>query len=102
MIHGWPSSPVEFLRVIGPLTDPRSHGGDPAQAFDVVIPSLPGYGFSTPATDGWGNLFRVAGAFAELMDRLGYERFAVHATDAGPVSPAAWPCSPPTASSACT
>ena len=83
MIHGWPSSPVEFMRVIGPLTDPRNHGGDPAQAFDVVIPSLPGYGFSTPATDGWGNLFRVAGAFAELMDRLGYERFAVHATDAG-------------------
>jgi hypothetical protein len=46
--HGWPSSPVEFLKVIGPLTDPRAHGGDPADAFDLVIPSLPGYGFSTP------------------------------------------------------
>lgn len=47
LTHGWPSSPVEFLKVIGPLTDPRAHGGDPADAFHVVIPSLPGYGFST-------------------------------------------------------
>ena len=59
--------------MIGPLTDPRAHGGDPADAFDVVIPSLPGYGFSTPVSGpGWGNLFRVASAWAELMRRLGY------------------------------
>jgi pimeloyl-ACP methyl ester carboxylesterase len=84
MTHGWPSSPVEFLDVIGPLTDPRAHGGDPADAFDLVIPSLPGYGFSTPVSElGWGNLFRVAQAWAELMTRLGYERYAVHGTDVG-------------------
>ncbi|GFJ78560.1 epoxide hydrolase family protein [Phytohabitans houttuyneae] len=82
--HGWPSSPVEFLKVIGPLSDPRAHGGDPADAFHLVIPSLPGYGFSTPlAGEGWGNLFRVAGAWAEVMSRLGYERYAVYGTDAG-------------------
>jgi len=84
MTHGWPSSPVEFLKVVGPLTDPRAHGGDPADAFHLVIPSLPGYGFSTPlAGEGWGNLFRVAQAWAEVMTRLGYERYAVHGTDAG-------------------
>ena len=82
--HGWPSSPVEFLKVIGPLTDPRAHGGDPADAFHLVIPSLPGYGFSTPVREtGWGNLFRVAQAWAELMSRLGYERYAVQGTDVG-------------------
>jgi epoxide hydrolase len=82
--HGWPSSPFEFLDVIGPLTDPRSHGGDPADAFHVVVPSLPGYGFSAPMREaGWGNLFRVAQAWAELMSRLGYERYAVHGTDVG-------------------
>jgi epoxide hydrolase len=84
MTHGWPSSPVEFLDLIGPLTDPRAHAGDPADAFHVVVPSLPGYGFSTPVSEpGWGNLFRVAQAWAELMSRLGYERFAVHGTDVG-------------------
>ena len=84
LTHGWPSSPFEFLDVIGPLTDPRAHGGDPADAFHVVIPSLPGYGFSTPMREeGWGNLFRVAGAWAELMRRLGYERYAVQGTDVG-------------------
>jgi pimeloyl-ACP methyl ester carboxylesterase len=84
LTHGWPSSYVEFLNVIGPLTDPRSHGGDPANAFHVVVPSLPGFGFSTPIREtGWGNLFRVAGAWAELMGRLGYERFAAHGGDVG-------------------
>src|SRR5262245_26870730 len=84
LTHGWPSSPVEFLQVIGPLTDPAAHGADRADAFHVVIPSLPGYGFSTPVEEpGWGNLFRVAQAWGELMDRLGYERFAVHGTDVG-------------------
>ena len=84
MTHGWPSSPVEFMRVLGPLADPRANGGDPADAFHVVAPSLPGYGFSTPVSEpGWGNLFRVAQAWAELMERLGYERYAVHGTDVG-------------------
>ena len=84
MTHGWPSSPVEFLRLIGPLADPRANGGDPADAFHLVIPSLPGYGFSTPLVgEGWGNLYRVAGAWAELMRRLGYARYAVQGTDAG-------------------
>jgi pimeloyl-ACP methyl ester carboxylesterase len=84
LTHGWPSSPVEFLKVIGPLADPRTHGGDPSNAFHVVIPSLPGYGFSTPVQEvGWGNLFRVAQAWMELMSRLGYERYAAYGTDAG-------------------
>ena len=84
LTHGWPSSPVEFLQVLQPLADPRAHGGDPADAFHVVAPSLPGYGFSTPVREaGWGNLFRVAQAWAELMSRLGYERYAMHGTDVG-------------------
>lgn len=84
LTHGWPSSGVEFIRLIGPLTDPRAHSGDPAAAFHVVIPTLPGYGFSSPLVGpGWGNLFRVAQAWDELMQRLGYSRYAVHATDAG-------------------
>ena len=84
LTHGWPSSPFEFLELIEPLTDPRTHGGDPADAFHVVLPSLPGYGFSTPVSEpGWGNLFRVAQAWAELMSRLGYERYAVHGSDVG-------------------
>ena len=84
LTHGWPSSPVEFLRLIGPLTDPRSAGGDPADAFHLVIPSLPGYGFSTPVRQpGWGSLFRIAQAWAQLMGRLGYDRYAVQGTDVG-------------------
>jgi epoxide hydrolase len=82
--HGWPSSPVEFLKIIDPITDPRSHGGEAADAFHLVIPSLPGYGFSTPVREpGWGNLFRVAQAWAQLMGRLGYDRYAVQGTDVG-------------------
>ncbi|HEY0738537.1 MAG TPA: epoxide hydrolase [Herpetosiphonaceae bacterium] len=84
LTHGWPSSFVEFLKVIGPLTDPVAHGGTVTDAFHVVIPSLPGYAFSTPVqAPGWGNLFRVAQAWAELMRRLGYQRYAVHGTDVG-------------------
>jgi epoxide hydrolase len=83
LTHGWPSSPVEFLRLIGPLTDPRGHGGDPADAFHVVLPSLPGYGFSTPLGEAGFNLFGVAQAWATLMDRLGYERYAAQGTDVG-------------------
>jgi pimeloyl-ACP methyl ester carboxylesterase len=83
LIHGWPGSVVEFLHVIGPLSDPRSHGGDPAQAFDLVIPSLPGFGFSTPVTEpGWGSR-RIAAAFATLMHRLGYERYGAQGGDYG-------------------
>jgi pimeloyl-ACP methyl ester carboxylesterase len=83
LTHGWPSSPVEFTRLIGPLTDPRAHGGDPADAFHVVLPSLPGYGFSNPIGPAGFNLFGTAQAWAELMRRLGYERYAVQGTDVG-------------------
>jgi pimeloyl-ACP methyl ester carboxylesterase len=84
LTHGWPGSFVDFLQVVGPLTDPRAHGGDPADAFHVVVPSLPGFGFSTPvAGPGWGDLFRVAGAFAELMGRLGYDRYGAQGGDIG-------------------
>jgi uncharacterized protein (TIGR03086 family) len=83
LLHGWPGSVVEFLNVIGPLSDPRSHGGDPAQAFDLVIPSLPGFGFSTPVSGpGWGSR-RIATAFAALMRRLGYERYGAQGGDFG-------------------
>jgi pimeloyl-ACP methyl ester carboxylesterase len=83
LTHGWPSSPVEFTKLIGPLTDPRAHGGDPADAFHVVAPSLPGYGFSNPIGPAGFNLFGVARAWSELMRRLGYERYAAHGTDVG-------------------
>jgi pimeloyl-ACP methyl ester carboxylesterase len=83
LIHGWPGSIVEFLHVIGPLSDPRTHGGDPATAFDLVIPSLPGFGFSGPVTEpGWGSR-RIASAFAELMSRLGYQRYGAQGGDFG-------------------
>jgi pimeloyl-ACP methyl ester carboxylesterase len=73
--HGWPGSVIEYLKVIAPLTDPASRGGDPADAFDVVLPSLPGYGFSgQPARPGWG-VEKIAAAWAELMARLGYRRY---------------------------
>jgi epoxide hydrolase len=81
--HGWPGSVVEFLGVIGPLTDPRASGKDPADAFDLVIPSLPGFGFSAPLTSrGWGTQ-RTAAALAELMRRLGYDRYGAAGNDAG-------------------
>jgi len=83
LTHGWPGSIVEYLDVIGPLTDPRAHGADPSQAFDVVIPSLPGYGFSGPTTEpGWHN-GRIAAAWVELMHRLGYTRYGAVGNDAG-------------------
>src|SRR5215207_5100379 len=65
--HGWPGSIAEFIEIIGPLTDPRAHGGDAADAFHVVAPSIPGYGFSGPTTDTGWNVPRIARAFAELM-----------------------------------
>jgi pimeloyl-ACP methyl ester carboxylesterase len=83
LTHGWPGSVAEFLDVIGPLTDPVSHGGDAADAFDLVIPSIPGYGFSGPTNDtGWDSA-RVAKAWDALMTRLGYERYGAHGGDAG-------------------
>ncbi|MBO0826644.1 MAG: epoxide hydrolase [Streptosporangiales bacterium] len=81
--HGWPGSVVEFLDIIGPLTDPRAHGGDPADAFHVVVPSIPGYGFSGPTPDRGWNVDRIARAWAELMTRLGYERFGAQGGDWG-------------------
>ncbi|MEU6077178.1 epoxide hydrolase family protein [Micromonospora sp. NPDC047074] len=81
--HGWPGSVVEFLDVIGPLTDPRAHGGDPVDAFDLVIPSLPGFGFSGPVREpGWDSR-RIASAFAELMRRLGHRRYGAQGGDFG-------------------
>ena len=81
--HGWPGSIAEFLGIIGPLTDPRAHGGDPADAFDLVIPSIPGYGLSGPTRErGWTN-YRIAAAWVELMRRLGYERYGAMGNDAG-------------------
>jgi epoxide hydrolase len=81
--HGWPGSVVEFLDVIGPLTDPEAHGGDAADAFHLVIPSLPGFGFSGPTREpGWDSN-RIARAFAELMSRLGYERYGAQGGDFG-------------------
>jgi pimeloyl-ACP methyl ester carboxylesterase len=83
LTHGWPGSIVEFLDVIGPLSDPRSHGADPATAFDLVIPSLPGFGFSPAPTGAGWNTRRVAVAFAELMARLGYRRYGAQGGDLG-------------------
>jgi pimeloyl-ACP methyl ester carboxylesterase len=81
--HGWPGSVIEFLKVLGPLTDPTAHGGAAADAFHVVCPSLPGYGFSDkPARPGWG-VERIASAWAVLMARLGYERYGAQGSDWG-------------------
>jgi pimeloyl-ACP methyl ester carboxylesterase len=81
--HGWPGSILEMLGVIGPLTDPTAHGGTAEDAFDLVIPSVPGYGFSAePAEVGW-NVGRVAQAWAELMHRLGYTRYVAQGGDVG-------------------
>jgi pimeloyl-ACP methyl ester carboxylesterase len=83
LTHGWPGSVVEFLKVIGPLTDPTAHGGDAADAFHLVIPSLPGYGFSDrPTRPGWG-VERIARAWARLMARLGYRRYGAQGGDWG-------------------
>ena len=85
LIHGWPGSVVEMLSVVGPLTDPTAHGGSAEDAFDVVIPSIPGYGLSgKPTTSGWGPE-HVASAAVELMKRLGYTRFVAQGGDWGAV-----------------
>ncbi|HEX3961074.1 MAG TPA: epoxide hydrolase [Trebonia sp.] len=83
LTHGWPGSVVEFFKVIGPLTDPVAHGGSPEDAFHVVCPSLPGFGFSgKPARTGWGTQ-RTADAWDQLMARLGYPRYGAQGGDWG-------------------
>jgi pimeloyl-ACP methyl ester carboxylesterase len=83
LTHGWPGSFLEFEQVVGPLTDPAAHGGDPADAFHLVCPSLPGYGFSDrPTTAGWG-VERIAAAWDALMARLGYDRYGAAGSDWG-------------------
>lgn len=81
--HGWPGSIVEFVKIIGPLVDPRAHGGDPADAFHVVAPSIPGYGFSGPTREAGWDVKRIATAFAKLMSRLGYQRYGAQGGDWG-------------------
>lgn len=81
--HGWPWTFWDFHKVIGPLTDPAAHGGDPADAFDVIVPSLPGYGFSTPLRTTGINWWKTADLWVRLMDRLGYGRFATQGGDWG-------------------
>ena len=81
--HGWPGSIAEFLDIISPLTDPAAHGGDPADAFHVIAPSIPGFGFSGPTHETGWNTVRVARAWAELMRRLGYERYGAQGGDTG-------------------
>ena len=81
--HGWPGSIIEQLKIIDRLTDPTAHGASASDAFDVVIPSLPGYGFSgKPTSPGWGPP-RIARAWVELMKRLGYARFVAQGGDWG-------------------
>ncbi|MGH3063308.1 MAG: epoxide hydrolase family protein, partial [Gaiellaceae bacterium] len=83
MTHGWPGSVIELLETVGPLTDPTAHGGAAEDAFHLVLPSLPGYGFSgEPAELGW-DASRTARAWAELMHRLGYSRYVAQGGDVG-------------------
>jgi pimeloyl-ACP methyl ester carboxylesterase len=83
MTHGWPGSVIELLETVGPLTDPTAHGGNPGDAFHLVLPSLPGYGFSGEPTElGWEN-GPIARAWAKLMDRLGYTRYVAQGGDVG-------------------
>lgn len=83
LTHGWPGSIIEFLKVIGPLTDPAAHGGDPADAFHLVVPALPGYGFSgKPTAPGWG-IEKIADTWALLMARLGYGEYFAQGGDWG-------------------
>lgn len=85
MTHGWPGSIVEMLKVIGPLTDPTAHGGKASDAFHLIVPSIPGFGFSgKPTEKGWGR-DRVAKAWAALMERLGYQRYVAQGGDWGAI-----------------
>jgi len=85
LTHGWPGSNLDFLKLIGPLTDPVSYGGDAADSFDVVLPSLPGFGFSEKPTQAGWTVSRIADAWAELMKRLGYTKWAAQGGDWGAV-----------------
>ena len=106
MTHGWPGSVIELLEVVDPLTDPTAHGGRAEDAFDLVLPSIPGYGFSGEPTElGWGP-GRVAQVWAELMNRLGYTRYVAQGGDVGAAitdrwaarHPRGWWASTPTSS----
>ncbi|WP_330227949.1 epoxide hydrolase [Nocardia sp. NBC_00508] len=83
LLHGWPGGFTDFLDVIGPLSDPRSHGGAPADAFHLVIASLPGFGFSTPLAGPGMSAAKMAAAFTQIMARLGYDNYGVHGYDTG-------------------
>ncbi|MFE9744018.1 epoxide hydrolase family protein [Saccharothrix saharensis] len=83
LLHGWPGGVTDFLDVIGPLSDPRAHGGDPAHAFHLVVPSLPGFGFSTPLAGPGMGAARMAGVLVGLMAALGYDRYGVQGYDTG-------------------
>ncbi|MDX6763375.1 MULTISPECIES: epoxide hydrolase family protein [Streptomyces] len=83
LLHGWPGSVADFLDVIGPLSDPRAHGGDPATAFHLVVASLPGFGFSTPLAGPGMGAESMAAVLTRLMSRLGYARYGVHGYDTG-------------------
>lgn len=83
LLHGWPSTVADFLAVVGPLADPRAHGGDPADAFSLVIPSMPGFGFSTPLAGPGMNAERTARILTALMAGLGYQRYGVQGGDTG-------------------
>jgi len=95
LTHGWPGSVLEFLKVIGPLTDPAAHGGSADDAFHVVCPTLPGFGFSgKPTATGWG-VSKIAGAWAQLMQRLGYDRYVAQGGDWGSAVTCAMPAADP-------
>ncbi len=83
LLHTYPGSFVDYLDMIGPLTDPVTHGGDAADAFSVVVPSIPGFGYSMPLNGGGWTMRRVAGLFDTLMRQLGYESYGVHGSDGG-------------------
>jgi epoxide hydrolase len=83
LTHGWPNTFLEYLELVGPLTDPRAYGGDAADAFHVVIPSIPGFAFSGPTVEPGWDRYRTARAWVELMRRLGYDRYGAHGNDAG-------------------
>lgn len=83
LAHSYPGSFIEFLHLIGPLTDPAAHGGRAEDAFHVVVPSMPGFGFSTPVSGGGWTMARVAGVYDRLMRTLGYSSYGVHGSDAG-------------------
>ena len=85
LVHGWPGSIAEFQKIIGPLTEPQSHGGSAGDAFHVIAPSLPGFGFSAKPTQPGYNPERIAGILVGLMERLGYERFAIQGGDWGAI-----------------